>query len=49
MGDVVVDEDEWVKLHMLLYDISEDAEKVNSFMIKHVNTKWVKCWFFFSR
>jgi hypothetical protein len=40
MGDVVVGEDEWVKLHMELSDILKDAEKVNSFMVKHVNKKW---------
>ncbi len=40
MGDVVVDEDEWVKLHHELGGIREDAGKVNSFMVKHVNTKW---------
>ncbi len=41
MGDVVVDEGEWCKLHNELWDINEDAGKVNSFMVKHVNTKWV--------
>jgi hypothetical protein len=40
MGDVVVDEGEWFKLHEELSAIREDAGKVNSFMVKHVNTKW---------
>ena len=40
MGDVVVDEGEWWKLARELHAISEDAGKVNSFMVKHVNTKW---------
>ncbi len=40
MGDVVVDESEWVKLHRELYDIVADARAVKSFMVKHVNTKW---------
>ncbi len=40
MGDVDVDEDEWLKLDNELYDIREDAGAVNSFMVKHVNTKW---------
>ncbi len=43
MGDVVVDKDEWVKLHYELGRISNDAVKVNSFMVKHVNTKWEVC------
>ncbi len=40
MGDAVVDEREWEKLHNELSSYSEDAGKVNSFMVKHVNTKW---------
>jgi hypothetical protein len=40
MGDVVVDEREWWKLHNELSSFSEDAGKVNLFMAKHVNTKW---------
>ncbi len=40
MGDVVVDEDEWGKLNDELRDIRDDAVKVNSFMVKHVNKKW---------
>ncbi len=40
MGDVVVDEDEWLKLSSELYGIREDTGKVNSFMAKHVNKKW---------
>jgi hypothetical protein len=40
MGDVLVNEVEWVKLACELYDIRDDAGKVNSFMVKHVNTKW---------
>ncbi len=40
MSDVVVDGDEWEKLRYELSDIREDAAKVNSFMVKHVNTKW---------
>ncbi len=40
MGDVVVNEGEWIQLHNELCDIIEDAGKVNSFMVKHVNTKW---------
>jgi hypothetical protein len=40
MSDVLVGAGEWVKLHRELYFINEDAGKVNSFMVKHVNTKW---------
>ena len=40
MSDVVVDEREWCKLHNELAGILEDAGMVNSFMVKHVNTKW---------
>ncbi len=40
MGDVVVDESEWRKLHNELWGICEDAGKVNSFMVKHVNTNY---------
>jgi hypothetical protein len=40
MGDVVVNEGVWKRLNNELYDIREDAGKVNSFMVKHVNTKW---------
>ncbi len=40
MGDVVVNEGEWVKLNYELYRIRKDAGKVNSFMVKHVSTKW---------
>ncbi len=40
MGDVVVDGDEWWKLVRELERICEDAGKVNSYMVKHVNTKW---------
>ncbi len=43
MSDVVVDEDEWKKLHSELGGIREDAGKINSFMVKHVNTKWKVC------
>jgi hypothetical protein len=39
MGDVVVDWSKWWKLHCELYRIREDAGKVNSFMVKHVNKK----------
>ncbi len=40
MSDVVVDEGEWWKLHNELECIREVTEMVNSFMVKHVNTKW---------
>jgi hypothetical protein len=40
MGDVVVDESEWWKLHKELRDIRDDAGMVNSFMVNYVNTKW---------
>jgi hypothetical protein len=40
MSDVVVNELEWVKLNEYLNAIREDAEKINSFMAKHVNTKY---------
>ena len=40
MGDVVVDWDEWLKLHRELDGICGNAVWVNSFMVKHVNTKW---------
>ncbi len=40
MSDVVVDEDEWWKLHIELDGIREDATEVNSFMAKHGNTKY---------
>jgi hypothetical protein len=40
MGDVDVDEDEWKKLNDELSVIRDDAVEVNSFMVKHVNTKW---------
>ncbi len=40
MGDVVVNEDEWIKLAFELDCVREDAAKVNSFMVKHVNKKW---------
>jgi hypothetical protein len=40
MSDVIVNEGEWWKLHEELGRISKDAGKVNSFMVKHVNTKW---------
>ncbi len=40
MGDVVVDKSKWWKFCEELRDIREDAGKVNSFMVKHVNTKW---------
>ncbi len=40
MGDVVVDEGEWEKLHNELERICENAWEVNSFMVKHVNKKW---------
>ncbi len=43
MGDVVVNEGEWKRLHDELGDIRTDAGKVNSFMAKHVNTKWKVC------
>jgi hypothetical protein len=36
MADVAVDKEEWLKLHKELGSIRE----VNSFMVKHVNTKW---------
>jgi hypothetical protein len=39
MGDVVVAEEEWWKLNSELERIREDAGKVNSFMVKHTNTK----------
>ena len=40
MSDVVVDHKEWRKLDFELQRIRNDAGKVNSFMVKHVNTKW---------
>jgi hypothetical protein len=40
MGDVLVDVVEWWKLNDKLCDIRDDAAKVKSFMVKHVNTKW---------
>ncbi len=40
MGDKIVVEREWKKLHNELRDIRDDAGKVDSFMVKHVNTKW---------
>ncbi len=40
MGDVVVDEGEWVKLNDELAGIREDAGKVGSFMALHTNTKY---------
>jgi hypothetical protein len=42
MGDVAVAVawNEWWKLHNELERIREDTGKVNSFMTKHVNTKW---------
>jgi hypothetical protein len=38
--DVVVNGDKWEKLHDELERIQKDAGKVNSFMVKHVNTTW---------
>ncbi len=43
MGDVIVDENKWEKLARELGDISEDAGKVNKFMVKNVNKKWEVC------
>ncbi len=44
MSDVVVNKDEWGKLASELNGIHhEDAGKINSFMVKHVNTKWAVC------
>ncbi len=40
MGDVVVNGNEWEKLDYELWGIREDAGKVDSFMVKHVNTTW---------
>jgi hypothetical protein len=40
MGDVLVNKDEWLMLAIELSSFREDAGKVNSFMVKHVNTKW---------
>ncbi len=40
MSDMVVDNEEWLKLNRELRDICKDARKVNSFMVKHVNKKW---------
>jgi hypothetical protein len=41
MGDVLVNKDEWVKLARELGGIRDDTGKVESFMLQHVNTKWV--------
>ncbi len=40
MSDAIVDEEKWRKLARELYAISEDAGKVNKFMVKNVNKKW---------
>ncbi len=40
VNDVAVDKHEWGNLHIELCNFREDAVKVNSFMAKHVNTKW---------
>ncbi len=40
MSDVVVDEDEWLKLEHEVYIISKDMAKVSTFMEQHVNKKW---------
>ncbi len=40
MSDVIVDEDEWMKLNSELERIHEDAGKVSSFMDQHVNNTW---------
>jgi hypothetical protein len=40
MGDEVVDEDNWKKLHKELRDSFDDVGKIDAFMCKHVNKKW---------
>ncbi len=40
MSDVLVDDGKWNKLEQELGSVLKDAEKVDAFMSKHVNTKW---------
>ncbi len=43
ISDVLVEEDEWLKLEHEVYIISKDMAKVSTFMEQHVNKKWAVC------
>jgi hypothetical protein len=43
MGDIAVNESEWIKLHDELRDLRDDADKINSYMLQHGRKIW-KVW-----